>query len=644
MIARLATLLFFLLAFSPLGSVARAEEVITSFHSVIDVSRQGPLTVTETIKVIAEGYQIKRGIFRDFPLTMQTDDGRIQHVGFSIKSVERDGVTEDYHTESITGGIRIYIGKPDVYLDSGEHTFQITYETSRQIRFFEDHEELYWNVTGNGWAFPIEEASATVHLPDGVKAERTAYFTGPLGAKDKNARVLDEDGELFFATTMPLNLHEGLTIAVWLPKGSIAPPSTLQNFLWSARDNLNFSLGLGGFLLVLAFYGLAWMRVGRDPYGGVVVPRWDAPDGLSPAMVNYVDRHGFADGGWTAVSAAALNLAVKGYLVIDDLKESIRLTRTGKVKDGQLPAGEEQLLAALPSDGDALTIDRANGKKVQSIGNEFRAAIDKVARGKYYNFNLGYVGLGVLISIAAYVSLIVFGDTNDDLIAFLVFPAFLAVFFGIFISVIVKVVIAGGGSRIIGIAILIILIGVLTIIGGSIGLVALDSVSAVNDWALLIGAMGIILVNGIAMAIMGAPTQEGARVKAGIEGMRRYMTLAEKDRMNMQGAPEMSPRHFETLLPYAVALGVEKPWSETFQTWLQTAAAGAAAEDYQPMWYHGDRFDSRRFGQQISTFSSSMASTMASSLPPPPKSSSSGFSSRGGSSGGGGGGGGGGGW
>ena len=128
-----------------------------------------------------------------------------------------------------------------------------------------------------------------------------------------------------------------------------------------------------------------------------------------------------------------------------------------------------------------------------------------------------------------------------------------------------------------------------------------------------------------------------------IEGLRIYLTLAEKDRMNMRGAPEMSPQHFETLLPYAVALGVEKPWSRTFETWLATAAAGAAAASYAPTWYSGD--SATGFGDRIGGFSSSMASTIASAIPAPAaSSSSSGFSSGGGFSGGGGGGGGGGGW
>lgn len=149
----------------------------------------------------------------------------------------------------------------------------------------------------------------------------------------------------------------------------------------------------------------------------------------------------------------------------------------------------------------------------------------------------------------------------------------------------------------------------------------------------------IVLTNAIFFFLMGAPTPLGRKLMDGIEGLRLYLTVAEKDRMNMAGAPQMSPKHFETLLPYAVALGVEKPWSRAFETWLAAATAGAAAA-YTAAWYHGDGFGT--FGDRIGGFSSGMASTIQSTLPAPTSSSSSGFS--GGSSGGGGGGGGGGGW
>ena len=113
----------------------------------------------------------------------------------------------------------------------------------------------------------------------------------------------------------------------------------------------------------------------------------------------------------------------------------------------------------------------------------------------------------------------------------------------------------------------------------------------------------------------------------------------------MAEAPDMSTVHFEELLPYAVALGVEKPWSNAFEGWLSTAAGAAAAASYHPNWYSGRTFDAHRVSHSLSNTTSAMAQSFRSSLPVP-KSSSSGFSggSSGGFSGGGGGGGGGGGW
>jgi uncharacterized membrane protein len=159
---------------------------------------------------------------------------------------------------------------------------------------------------------------------------------------------------------------------------------------------------------------------------------------------------------------------------------------------------------------------------------------------------------------------------------------------------------------------------------------------------LMVAIIGIFAVNVVFFFLMGAPTALGTRMMDGIDGLRQYLTLAEKDRMNMQGVPSMSPQHFETLLPYAVALGVEKPWSRTFEIWLAAAAAGAAAGAYAPAWYIGSY--NSNFSDRIGGFSSSMASTIASTIPAPVSSSSSGFSGGGSSSGGGGGGGGGGGW
>jgi hypothetical protein len=130
---------------------AWAEERITDFVSAATVNADASLTVRETITVVAEGNQIRRGIFRDFPTTYTDPYGQRVVVGFEVKDVRRDGREEPYTLEPIGNGTRIRIGNKDVFLEYGPHTYDITYRTTRQIGFFEKFDELYWNVTGNAW-------------------------------------------------------------------------------------------------------------------------------------------------------------------------------------------------------------------------------------------------------------------------------------------------------------------------------------------------------------------------------------------------------------------------------------------------------------------------------------------------------------
>jgi uncharacterized membrane protein YgcG len=631
------------------ASAVRAEEVFSSYHSAIDVAKSGTLTVTETITANVEGDRIKRGIYRDFPLTFIDGRGRSARVEFKLVSVERDGNEESYRTEGIDGGIRIYTGDADVFLPAGEHIFQFVYETARQIRFFDDHDELYWNVTGTEWAFPIEEASATITLPEGVRTQALDVFTGRYGATDKNARALEDGDRLVFTTTRRLEPGEGLTIAVKMPKGSIDPPSASQENIWWVQDNLHWILGIAGLVIVSGYYARMWLKVGRDPARGVLVPRWDAPDGISPALVNYIDNKGFSGQGWTALSAAALNLAVGGYVVLEDLKSSLVIARTEKPQPAAVPAGEAAILAAVKRNGGRLAIDKANGPAVQKAGSDFRSAMEKEHRNKYYRANTIPVIGGVLLSVLFIGAILVFGRLGDNIVL-VILPVVASIVIAV-LSVVFGQVFRRKRSLAARVA-AVLAIGLFGFIAVSIFLavsaVTIFQAVETHELPLLIGIGGIVLVNLLFFYLMGAPTPLGTKMMDGIDGLRQYLTLAEKERMNMAGAPEMSPQHFEKLLPYAVALGVEKPWSDTFDHWLLTAAAGAAAAAYQPAWYHGDSFTAGSFGNRMGGFAGSMASTMTSSLPPPPKSSSSAFSSSGGSgggfSGGGGGGGGGGGW
>lgn len=634
--------LLILLAAAFVAMPAQAMEVIKSFHSDIAVAKSGRLTITETITVEVEHDRIRHGIYRNFPLTFTGDDGQMHRVDFSIVGIKRDGQDERFKTSSIDNGVQILIGKDDIFVPTGEHTYEIKYETGRQIRYFPDHDELFWNVTGNQWEFPITEATATVTLPADVKPEATVFYTGPQGATGKNARVTEADGRIFFATTRPLGMREGLTIGVKFAKGAILPPSSGDAFRWAVHDRMNAVTAAIAFIIIFLFFFIQWLRIGRDPARGVVVPRWDPPAGLSPALVNYVAYKGFNNSGWTAFSASAIDLAVKGLITLEDLSKAVMLKRTEKAPADRLPLGEDKIYSAVKTG--SFAINKDNGTKLQSLGSDFRSAIDKEHSGKYHHYNAGTIALGIILTIVAYIAVVGIGDFQQDMLGLMVVPVVVFLFVAVFSAVLAATALSSPSvvARVFaGVLLSAFWLAFAVIIIASVW-AAVDAARSPDDSIAYILSFAMIMVAAFFSMIMGAATPLGRELRDGIEGLRLYLTVAEKQRMNFAGAPQMSPQHYETLLPFAVALGVERPWSEHFQQWLDAAGAAAAAS-YQPLWYSGDNFDHQRSGERISSFSSSLPSTISASLPAPSSSSSSGFSS-GGSSGGGGGGGGGGGW
>jgi hypothetical protein len=317
----------FLLMLALLASVAAADERILSYDSQITVRTDSSLEVTETIHVRAEGHQIRRGIFREFPTTYSRVDASRKTVGFEVLSIKRDRASEPYRMEQRSNGVAIYIGDKDRFLAPGEYRYEIRYRTDRQLGFFPDHDELYWNVTGVGWAFPIDAATARVRLPAAIAADTVHVegYTGPMGARGRNYAARLEDGIAVFETTKPLPPQQGLTIVVTWPRGIVAPPGELASVQYFLRDNKPLAYGLIGLLCLLGYYFLVWRGVGRDPPRGVVVPQYRPPEGESPASMRYLEVMGYDN---RCFVAAILSLAVKGYLSIE--QEGGGLLRKGK--------------------------------------------------------------------------------------------------------------------------------------------------------------------------------------------------------------------------------------------------------------------------------------------------------------------------
>ncbi|MDJ0813029.1 MAG: DUF2207 domain-containing protein [Woeseiaceae bacterium] len=561
---------------------ALAEERILGFDSDILVMPDGWIEVTETIRVRAEGQRIRRGIYRDFPTEYRDRYGNDYVVDFDILSVTRNGAREDYHTQGIRDGVRTYFGSSSRYLNSGEHTYVFRYRASRMLGFFETHDELYWNVTGVNWEFPIDRATATVSFGFDVPAgELTAEaYTGAFGytKRDYTSRM-EATGRVYFETTKVLPPLNGLTIVVGWPKGLIEPPTDLQRAGWLLKDNANLLIAVAGFVLLLAYYIPVWRYFGKDPEEGVLVTRYEPPEGFSPASLRYIQQMYYDD---KVMTAAIVNLAVKRYLRIDVEEGSDGFLGIGKEDDkyilvktdplGHPPpmaAGERELYEQLFSGRSRIALEQENHGKLAAAKAVHKGSLELDYKQHYFKFN---------------------GLLNVPAILLLILTAVVSL--------------SQGPS----------VFSILTIV-----LMAVTTI--------------------IFAVVMKRPTLRGRKLLDEIMGFQDYLEIAEKHEMELRNPPEKTPRLFEKYLPFALALGVDQRWSEKFAEILRNAQMGDGSP-YQPTWYGGswDRFN---VSSATSALSHSLSTAVTHSVSPPGSSSGGGG---GGFSGGGGGGGGGGGW
>ncbi len=648
-----------------------AAEFIERFHAVVDVRPDGDLEVTETIAVHAEGRQIRRGIYRDFPMTFTDAQGDVHRVEFELLEVTRNARPEPHFTRANAQGVRIYAGSEDHLLPTGLHTYTFRYRTARQIRFFPEHVELNWNVTGNEWAFPIHSARAVVRLPGNVAPVRWIGFTGRFGERgsDYSARLRD-DGALEIATTRTLAPGEGVTVVAEIPAGAVSAPTRAEELRYALLDHRRAWLAGLGLLGVFAFYLYAWRAVGRDPQKGTIIPLFHPPEGISPALAAYVRQWGWS-GGWREFTATAVSLAVRGLVVFDDSDGTLTLKRAtqadpkvpgpaGPNERDTLGPGERSLLGWIDRNAGTARIDRSNGTSLSNAFQAFKTAIEKENRNRFFRRNLGWVLVGLGLTAASIAVVFAFGHLSEAEVGVLVGTGFAIVFLGVFVGVFVVRTVRSllSGRRLRTIVGALIHIAVVLYIGG-IGASMFVTAALESDAfrrslfdGLRANAFPLALVGGMALlnAVFGyllrAPTAAGRGVMDRIEGLALYLRTAESARMNLVGAPELTTEHFERLLPYAIALELEKPWSAAFEAAFARAHPGEEVrESYRPAWNGGSDWSGRSFGSAVAATVSSAEGAFASATPPP-SSSSSGFSSGGGGggSGGGGGGGGGGGW
>jgi|GEM_PF-215303 len=648
---------------------ALAGERILDFRSRVECQGDASIIVEERITVQSEGQSIRHGIYRDLPL--QNWAGRPSRLG--IQSALLDG--SPVQVKEIPGGraSRIYLGDSRALLPPGVHVFTLLYQMDSQVGNLSDRDEIYWNVTGTGWTFPIERVSCLVIPPSGMEAGgglKVSAYTGTPGSRGEDANISIGRSGVLFETTRTFFPGEGLTVAVGWPKGFVAFGS------WRDRNPgwIVFFLGMG---LVFLYYLLAWFLAGRDAPRGVIVPRFDSPPGMTPSQVRRLARMGLDIKG---LSAEIVDLAVKGVLVIRESDGSFSLSMSSQPELSSLPSHQKDLCNSLLSLG-LNTSRRAEslksmvrqggllgglarfGMKVARIPQTPSAAGDRIEiplsgsvsrefhhawisfkrrvessepSRKLFSRNTGIWALGLLGSMIALAGMLYANHPRGFLAGGGAFLALWLSFWTLGVALLLAAAAAAWSAAIstpscsATVGALFMTLFSLPFLGAEIFvLVTLSRISFTPLATQLLPAVFMVFATAAFFRfLLKRYTREGQAAMDAIEGYRQYLSMAERGLLHSLSGPTPSPALFERHLPFAMALDVEEAWTSRFSSIL--------GPTYAPAWVEGD------LKPGSTGFSSHFAGAFAGAVSA--AGASSGGSGGGGSSGGGGGGGGGGGW
>jgi len=315
--------LFFLL---PLAASARdvskiSDWYIKNFQTEIIVNTDSSLLITERITADCGTLPDKHGIFRTLPTFYKKDPNVTVKTPVNLKSItDFDGNEIKYSqsTSYFDKTVTWKIGNPNKAV-TGENNYLIKYEVKNAIRFDNPNsDEFYWNILGNFWDLEIDNFSAKIYLPEGInQGNANAYaYSGSFGSKENSAASYSwtTSNILEITSSRTLAKDEGITASLTFPKNIITPHTPS----WWEKYGAYLYLLIIPIVLFVSFR--VWKRYGRDfKLKRSITPEYDIPDNLSPIEFSLLFENYSLQ--TKAVTAAIINLAVKGYLKIEQLEK-----------------------------------------------------------------------------------------------------------------------------------------------------------------------------------------------------------------------------------------------------------------------------------------------------------------------------------
>ena len=391
-------------------------ERLIDFHADIDIQPDGTIRVTEYITIYAGGIKIRRGIVRNIPEKRVNKNGKTQILPITVLSLKRNDKESPYHTETVSGDIEIYFGSGNASLETGIHQYELVFETRGHVGFFDDYDELYWNMVGHDWIFPIEHVSATLHLPGDSEAIQWSCYTGVSGSTDRNCSCNDDKSAPVFTTTRALKPYEGFTIAVAFPRDIIQRPANAAVFWYDYRGWI-----IGGLAILISMIclGLFWNKKGRNAKRITPVLQFKPPQNWSPSTIRYLYKRKFDNKAFTAI---LLQMAVKGGIRIEKNDKKYSLIAGNKYN---LTKEEIKVFDILFHNESNIELSDKKSKHLSDAAESLAKNVTKATPiSLYYNDNSDFKTFGCIINLALWIIFVILLLCLDtvEMYAFYIIP------------------------------------------------------------------------------------------------------------------------------------------------------------------------------------------------------------------------------
>jgi uncharacterized membrane protein YgcG len=472
---------------------------VADLSDTISVHEDGSAAVHERITLAFDGEW--HGIHRFIPIEYPGARGTNYTLFLRVTGVtDGSGGKLKYESSNANGFRDLKIFIPDAV--DATRTVEIDYTVRNGTRFFEDHDEFYWNLTGNDWPVPIDHASALVSFPSAAAGSlRAQAFTGAYGAAERDATAEVRGAEASFETNNPLPMRGGMTIDIFIPNGILKEPGAFTRFMWFVGSNPIVFLPFWTFAVMFTL----WWYKGRDPDPGLsVAPMYEPPAGMTPAEAGTLleDKVHPRD-----ITCTLVDLAVRGFVKIEEVddkglvfhhKDYVFHLLKPRDQWGRLVPHERVMLENVFAGGEVTRLSSLKNRfyrALPAIQEDIKSALK--TKGMYLldpDSANGYSIAAIVLMVAPF-AVVYFAGYN-------IFSSFVL-------------------------------------------LIGCGIISAIIWW--------------LFARQMTAKTVQGGRTRVAVLGFQEFMNRVDADRLK-----RMPPDTFEKYLPYAMALGVEHHWAQAF--------------------------------------------------------------------------------